>query len=57
MAKLQVGKKVKIKGWVYRKRSSGGLIFVIVRNSEGIIQSVIAKDKVDEKSWKEANAT
>jgi asparaginyl-tRNA synthetase len=57
MAKLQVGKKIKIKGWVYRKRSSGGLIFVIVRNSQGIIQSVIAKDKVDEKSWKEANAT
>jgi len=53
----KVGKKIRIKGWVYRKRSSGGLIFVIVRNSDGIIQSVIAKDKVDDKSWKEADTT
>ena len=53
----KVGKKIKVRGWVYRKRSSGGLIFVIVRNSDGIIQSVIAKDKVDDESWKEADAT
>ena len=40
-------KSVKIRGWIYRTRSSGNLAFVIVRDSTGVIQCTISKDKVD----------
>jgi len=45
------GKKVSLRGWVYRKREQKSLIFIILRDSSNIIQGVI---KSDSKSWKEA---
>lgn len=38
-----VGKEVKIYGWVYNKRSSGKIRFVLVRDGTGILQCVMAK--------------
>ncbi|MFA5049759.1 MAG: asparagine--tRNA ligase [Candidatus Micrarchaeia archaeon] len=46
------GKHVSVCGWVYRHRISGNMAFAIIRDSTGIIQCTIKKDKVDEKSWK-----
>lgn len=48
-------KKVSLRGWVYRIRSSGNMVFAVVRDPTGRIQVTIKKDKVDEKSWKDAN--
>ncbi len=48
------GKKVSIRGWVYRERTSGNLRFLVVRDAFGIVQCAIKKDKVDGKSWKDA---
>ncbi len=48
------GKKVSIRGWVYRERTSGSLRFLIIRDASGIMQCAVKKDKVDEKSWKAA---
>jgi len=48
------GKKVSIHGWVYRERTSGNLRFLVIRDSTGIIQCAIKKDKVDESSWGDA---
>ncbi|MCX6778113.1 MAG: asparagine--tRNA ligase [Candidatus Micrarchaeota archaeon] len=51
------GKKtgeVAIRGWVYRKRSSGGMHFVVVRDSTGVIQCAVKKDVVDAKSFENA---
>jgi asparaginyl-tRNA synthetase len=48
------GKSIKIRGWVYRQRSTGNLAFVIVRDSTGIIQTTIKKDKVDKKTFLDA---
>ncbi len=42
---------VSIRGWVHRKRESKKTIFLIVRDSSGIIQCTI---KADNPSWKEA---
>jgi len=56
-AKKYVGKEIAISGWVYRKRESGGIIFVVVRDSSGIIQAAIKKGNVDEKSWQQASQT
>lgn len=41
------GKKVTIKGWLYNKRSSGKVHFVLVRDGTGIIQAIISKDETD----------
>lgn len=36
-------KEVEIKGWVYNKRSSGKILFLILRDGTGIVQCVITK--------------
>jgi asparaginyl-tRNA synthetase len=50
------GKKVKIRGWVHRMRSSGGLVFVVIRDAAGVLQCAVKKDGVDEKGWKDATS-
>ncbi|MEM2909128.1 MAG: asparagine--tRNA ligase [Candidatus Bilamarchaeaceae archaeon] len=49
------GKKVSIRGWVYRERTSGSIRFLIIRDGSGIIQCAVKKEKVDEESWKAAS--
>lgn len=57
-AKDYVGKKVTIKGWVFNKRSSGGIIFLQLRDGTGTIQATILKDKIEDNIFKEiANLT
>jgi len=48
------GSKVKIRGWIYRTRSSGKLAFVIVRDSSGIIQVIAEKGKLPDKDFNDA---
>lgn len=43
-----VGKRVKIYGWLYNKRSSGKLWFLLVRDGTGIIQSVVFQGDVSD---------
>ncbi len=49
------GKEVSLRGWVHRHRSSGNMVFAVIRDHTGIIQAAIKKDKVNEKDWKDAN--
>jgi asparaginyl-tRNA synthetase len=49
------GKKVSLRGWIYRIRSSGSMVFAVVRDPTSRIQVTIKKDKVDANSWKDAN--
>jgi len=42
------GESVSIRGWVYNKRSSGGIQFLMVRDGTGIIQCTLNKSDVDE---------
>ncbi len=37
-----VGSKVTLKGWVYNKRSSGKVRFLLIRDGTGLIQGVVA---------------
>ncbi|MGE5188037.1 MAG: OB-fold nucleic acid binding domain-containing protein, partial [Betaproteobacteria bacterium] len=43
--------KVNIRGWVYRKREGKELIFLLIRDSSGVIQSTIKKTNP---CWSEA---
>jgi len=52
----KIGQDVEIYGWVYRKRRHGKLIFVVVRDSSGIVQISIRKGSVPEESFEAAKA-
>lgn len=45
------GRRVKIKGWVYRKREIKYTIFLLVRDATGVIQCIV---KNDSQAWGEA---
>lgn len=40
------GADVEIRGWLYHKRSSGSIHFLLVRDGSGVIQAVMAKQDV-----------
>jgi len=44
--KERIGKKVELFGWVHDVRSLGGISFVLVRNSKGIVQLTVPKKVV-----------
>jgi len=46
-----VGQEVEIKGWLYNKRHSGKLWFLLVRDGTGIIQCVVSKADVTEETF------
>ncbi|MCR4428947.1 MAG: asparagine--tRNA ligase [Caldiserica bacterium] len=41
------GKRVQIRGWVYNSRSSGSILFILVRDGTGIVQTVSTKNSLD----------
>lgn len=43
-----VGKEVTIKGWLYNKRSSGKIRFILVRDGTGIVQCVTVKGELED---------
>jgi asparaginyl-tRNA synthetase len=45
------GEKVAVRGWVYRKRESKQTVFLLVRDSTGVVQCTV---KADSKSWADA---
>lgn len=47
-------KEVEIRGWIYRTRESGGIVFSTIRDSTGIIQVTTIKDQTDEASFMDA---
>jgi len=56
ISKILEGKEegeVEIKGWLHNKRSSGGILFLRIRDGTGFIQCTLKKDQVDEKTFDE----
>lgn len=47
--------KVVVRGWIYRERGSNKIKFIVLRDSTGIIQCVLQREKF-EKQWKEIDA-
>src|SRR5438094_7376700 len=46
-----VGEEVTLKGWLYKMRSSGKLLFPQLRDGTGIVQCVVAKNSVAPEVW------
>jgi asparaginyl-tRNA synthetase len=47
--KFDDGADVKIRGWIYTSRSSGGIQFLELRDGTGVIQCTLNKRNIDEK--------
>lgn len=41
-----IGKEVRLQGWLYNKRSSGKIRFLLLRDGTGVVQCVMAKGQV-----------
>jgi asparaginyl-tRNA synthetase len=50
-----VGEEVTLHGWVYNKRSSGKIKFIILRDGTGLLQCVIVKNVVPEDVFESFN--
>lgn len=46
-----VGREVTIRGWLHNKRSSGKLLFLIVRDGTGYLQCVVFRKSVSEETF------
>ena len=55
---LLEGKKkdetVNIRGWIYRTRSSGNIVFMVIRDSSGIIQATVKKGNLPDNEFIDA---
>ena len=49
--KDHVGQEVELQGWLYNKRSSGKIRFVLLRDGTGIVQCVLAKGQVPDEAF------
>ncbi len=50
-----VGKEVTLEGWVYNIRSSGKILFVLLRDGTGVIQSIVERSSVGEELFEAAS--
>ncbi|MGH7564450.1 MAG: OB-fold nucleic acid binding domain-containing protein, partial [Gemmatimonadota bacterium] len=46
-----VGETVELRGWLYNKRSSGKISFLLVRDGTGVVQGVLVRAEVDPETW------
>ena len=50
-----VGEEVRLRGWLFNKRSKGKIHFLLLRDGTGVVQAVVFKGDVDEATF-EASA-
>ncbi len=53
----RTGQSVKVRGWVYRTRSSGGIAFLLLRDATGVVQSTFRKEEVGDTLFAAIEAT
>src|SRR5436309_9317235 len=50
-------KQVRVRGSLHDKRTGGGIIFLLLRDGAGVVQGLLRKGKVDEKTFEEFQST
>ncbi|RLF34986.1 MAG: asparagine--tRNA ligase [Thermoplasmata archaeon] len=45
---------VNIRGWIYRTRSSGNIVFIVLRDSTGILQTTVKRGSLPDKEFDDA---
>lgn len=50
-----VGREVLLKGWIYNLRSSGKILFILVRDGTGVIQCIMEPSTIGEELFEEAS--
>ncbi len=55
--KKNIDKTFRLHGWVYRTRSSGSIVFSVIRDSTGIIQVTIKKGNLPDEQFSSAQKT
>jgi len=50
----KAGQTATVRGWLYNKRSSGKIQFLIVRDGTGYLQAVVPKADVKPEVWEAA---
>jgi len=51
------GKRVVLRGWLHHIRSSGGILFLQLRDGTGVIQCTLKKDKIDPQEFERLATT
>ncbi|MEM2058665.1 MAG: amino acid--tRNA ligase-related protein, partial [Thermoproteota archaeon] len=51
VVRLPAGSRVRIAGWAHAIRDLGGIVFLLVRDSDGLVQVVASKSELDEKTF------
>jgi len=49
------GEEVELRGWIWRRRSHGKLIFIDLRDSTGVVQVAVSASRMDPDSFSEAS--
>jgi len=49
-----LGQTVRLRGWVLRSRSSGGILFLLLRDRTGSIQATARRDRIGEAAFRDA---
>ncbi|CAN5200872.1 asparagine--tRNA ligase [soil metagenome] len=51
-----MGETVAVRGWLYGKRSSGKIAFLLIRDGTGLVQAVVVESQVDPETWAACDA-
>ncbi|MBA3583557.1 MAG: asparagine--tRNA ligase [Gemmatimonadetes bacterium] len=50
------GETVAVRGWLYGKRSSGKIVFLLIRDGTGLVQAVVVESQVNPETWAACDA-
>lgn len=52
-----IGKHITVRGWIYRTRSSGNIVFIVLRDATGIIQTTVKRGNLSDDDFEIAKKT
>ena len=50
-APARVGARIEIRGWLTHKRSSGKIVFLVLRDGSGVVQCVAGRNDISAEDW------